>query len=195
MRIGSLCVFCGSSLGVSERYAAAAEEMGRTLADRGIQLVYGGASVGLMGTIADSVLHHGGRVTGVITSALAEKELAHPGLSELVTVGSMHERKLRMSEMADAFVMLPGGYGTLDEFFEALTWTQLGAHSKPCAILNAERYFDPLLGFLSTAVEQGFVRAAHTEMLVVDPDPGRLLDRLASVVLPDLPKWLDSRDV
>jgi len=186
-----VCVFSGSSDGVRPEYRAAAEELGRLLSGRGIGVVYGGARVGLMGTLADAVLAAGGDVTGVIPAALVAKEVAHTGLSDLRVVESMHQRKALMSDLADAFIALPGGWGTLEEFFEVLTWAQLGLHRKPCGLLNVHGYFDGLLAFLSHTIDEGFVRPEYAPMIAVAATPGVLLDRLASSTPPAVEKWLD----
>lgn len=175
-----LCVFCGSSVGARAEYLAAAQTLGRTLAERGVRLVYGGARVGLMGAVADAALASGGEVVGVIPRALEEREIAHTGLSELRVVGSMHERKAVMSDLSDGFVVLPGGLGTLEELFEVWTWAELGVHDKPCGVLDVAGYYAPLIAFLDHGVREGFVRPAQRARLVVDDDPARLLDRLAS---------------
>jgi uncharacterized protein (TIGR00730 family) len=175
----TVCVFCGSSSGASAAFAAAAERLGTSLARRGVALVYGGASVGLMGVVADAVLAAGGRATGVITESLAGHEIAHVALNDLHVVTTMHERKALMSELSDAFVMLPGGFGTCEEFMESVTWTQLGIHDKRCGILNVDGFFDELLSFLGTAVEQGFIRARQLEGLVISDDVDELLDGIA----------------
>jgi uncharacterized protein (TIGR00730 family) len=174
----SICVFCGSASGASEQYAAAAQEFARAAARRGIRVVYGGASVGLMGVLADTVLAEGGEIIGVIPGALLEREIAHRGLSELRVVETMHERKAMMAQLADAFVALPGGLGTFEELFEVWTWGQLGLHSKPYGLFNAAGYYDPLIAFLDHACEEGFVRPAQRTMLAVDDDPNELLDLL-----------------
>jgi uncharacterized protein (TIGR00730 family) len=174
--VRTVCVFCGSSPGVDPVHAEAAREMGQTLAGRGIGLVYGGASVGLMGVLADAVIASNGRATGVITESLAGHEIAHASLTDLHVVRSMHERKALMSEMADAFVMLPGGFGTCEEFMESVTWAQLGLHDKSCGLLNVDGYFDDLLSFFGRAVEQGFIKARQMESLFISDDPDRLLD-------------------
>lgn len=187
-----ICVFCGSSHGSHDTYRHAAEAMGRALADRGLGLVYGGGCIGLMGVLADAALHVGGEVIGVIPEALVAKELAHRGLTELRVVKSMHDRKALMAELADAFVALPGGYGTLEEFCEVLTWSQLGLHAKPCALLNVHEYYQPLLALFDHAVAEEFLRPEHRRAIVVESDPQRLIDRLAeyrpSVVEK---KWID----
>jgi len=174
----NVCVFCGSSPGANPRFAIAAEGLGTALASRGIGLVYGGASVGLMGVVADAVIAAGGTATGVITEALAGHEIAHRTLSDLHVVSTMHERKALMSELSDAFVMLPGGFGTLEEFMESATWTQLGIHDKRCGLLNVDAYFDDLLTFLSHAVTEGFIKARQFQALVVSDEPAGLLDAL-----------------
>jgi hypothetical protein len=186
-----ICVFCGSSAGDDPRFLDTARRTGALLAERGLGLVYGGATVGLMGAVADAVLAHGGHVTGVIPSRLVERELAHHGLPDLRVVASMHERKALMADLADGFVALPGGIGTLEETFEVLTWAQLGLHHKPIGILDVAGYYAPLLTFLDHAVASRFVRREHRDMLLVDPDPGRLLDRLAAHVPVDVEKWID----
>jgi uncharacterized protein (TIGR00730 family) len=186
-----LCVFCGSSPGLDPAHRRAARELGGMLVPRGWDLVYGGARVGVMGAVADAVLAAGGDATGVIPRALVRKEVAHDQLTSLEIVGSMHERKQRMAELADAFVALPGGMGTLEELFETLTWAQLGMHSKPCGLLNVDGYFDPLLDFLDCAVEQRFVSPAHRRMILVARTPRELLDRVESYEAPQVEKWLD----
>jgi uncharacterized protein (TIGR00730 family) len=187
----SLCVFCGSSPGTSPDYAAAAQRLGQLLADRGVGLVYGGASVGLMGTLANATLEAGGSVVGVIPRALWQREVGHTGLTELRVVESMHERKALMAELSDAFLALPGGLGTLEELFEVWTWALLGIHAKPCALLNVRRYFDPLLAFIDHATRELFIRHAHRDLLIVETDPERLLARLESYRPPAVAKWLD----
>jgi uncharacterized protein (TIGR00730 family) len=186
-----LCVFAGSSSGARPEYRAAAGELGRALAARGIGVVYGGARVGLMGVLADAALAAGGEVVGVIPAALVAKEVAHTGLSDLRVVGSMHQRKALMSDLADAFIALPGGWGTLEELFEVLTWAQLGLHRKPCGILNVHGYFDGLLAFLSHTIGEGFVRHEYAAMVTVAATPDALLDRLVSSSPPAVEKWLD----
>ena len=187
----SICVFCGSSPGAQSVYADAAREMGRTLAERRIRLVYGGGHVGLMGVLADAAMAAGADVIGVITEGLQLREVGHKGLPDLRIVPSMHERKALMASLSDAFIALPGGAGTLDELFEAWTWTQLGIHRKPIGVLNTAGYYDPLLTFLSRAVAERFIRADDLASVVVEPEPAPLLDRLATVTLPELDKWID----
>jgi len=186
-----ICVFCGSSSGTEEIYARSAREFGRLLTQQDIELVYGGGKVGLMGEVADACLSAGGRAIGVIPQMLVDKEVAHGGLTELRVVQTMHERKAIMADLADAFVALPGGFGTWDEFCEVLTWAQLGLHSKACAVLNVNGYYDPLLAMADRATADGFVRQIHRELLLEDTDPVRLLNRLASYTAPVMDKWID----
>jgi uncharacterized protein (TIGR00730 family) len=186
-----ICVFAGSNAGSHSAYEEAATTLGRELAAQGLGLVYGGARVGLMGRMADAALAHGGEVIGVIPRAIVAREVAHERLTELRVVDSMHERKATMAELADAFVALPGGLGTLEEFFEVLTWAQLGLHRKPCGLLNAQGYFDGLLAFLAHTIDEGFVRAEYGAALAVASTPVDLLDRLGSATPPPVEKWLD----
>jgi hypothetical protein len=186
-----ICVFCGSSPGARPEYEAAAVELGRLLASAGLGLVYGGAQVGLMGAIADTVVEAGGEAIGVIPRSLVDKEIAHTGVADLRVVGSMHERKALMVDLADGFVALPGGSGTLDELFEAFTWAQLGIHRKPIGLLNVSSYWTPLMAFLDHAVEERFLRADHRDSLLVDDDPRALLDRLARYEPRAVDKWVD----
>lgn len=171
-----ICVYCGASEGTRERYAEAARAFGRTLVERDLGLVYGGGDIGLMGAVADAVLAAGGEAHGVIPQALVDREQAHEGLTELDVVASMHERKARMVELADGFVALPGGYGTLEELLEVLTWAQLGLHQAPCGLLNVDEYYTGLAAFFDHQVEEEFVEEAHREMLVVATDGETLLD-------------------
>ena len=187
-----ICVYCGSSPGRHPEYVRAAAALGEEVAARGIGLVYGGASVGVMGAVADAVLSRGGEVIGVIPRALALKEVAHPGLSDLRVVESMHERKALMVDLADGFVALPGGWGTLEEIFEVLTWAQLGFHEKPCGLLNVNGYFDGLFSFLEHAVAEQFVRAEYRQLLVLERDHRTLLERFAVYRAPRVRKWLTS---
>jgi uncharacterized protein (TIGR00730 family) len=173
-----ICVFCGSSVGSRPVYAAAARELGRTLAKRGLGIVFGGGKVGLMGVLADAALGAGGKAIGVIPEALVAREIAHNGLTELRVVRSMHERKTLMADLADAFIALPGGYGTFEEFFEAVTWTQLGIHRKPCGLLNVEGYYNALLALLDRAVADGFIREANRLLVLDAPDVPTLLAKL-----------------
>ena len=171
-------MFCGSAFGLCEDYVAATQRFALAAVQRRVRVVYGGASVGLMGVLADTVLAAGGDIVGVIPGRLVDREIAHRGLTELHVVGTMHERKASMAQLADAFVALPGGLGTLEELFEVWTWAQLGLHSKPCGLLNTARYYDPLIAFLDHARDEGFIRHAQREALVVDDDPNRLIDAL-----------------
>jgi len=193
MNIKSICVYCGSSPGILPEYAAAATQFGRLLAHRGIELVFGGGNVGLMGAVADGALDAGGRVTGVIPRRLQEKEVAHKNLTELHCVSSMHERKTMMADLSDAFVALPGGIGTLEEIFEVYTWTQLGFHRKPCAFLNVAGFYSGLFSFLEFMVEQRFVKDEHYRSLIVDSDGARLIDRIAAYEHVALDKWIDRK--
>ncbi len=186
-----LCVFSGSSPGGHPAYAQSAEELGRALAGQGIGVVYGGAEVGLMGTIADAALEAGGEVVGVIPQALVDREIAHTGLSELHVVGSMHERKAKMAELSDGFVALPGGMGTLEELFEVYTWTQLGLHSKPLGLLDVRGYYTQLAAFLDHAVAERFVTAEHREMLVVEQRAEALIEAFRRWRPPVRTKWID----
>jgi uncharacterized protein (TIGR00730 family) len=179
MALRAACVFCGSQAGARPAYVAAARELGAQLARRGIAVVYGGGHVGMMGALADSALAAGGRVIGVIPEHLMRPEVAHQGLTELLVVDSMHTRKRTMASRADAFVVLPGGYGTFEEMFEMVTWRQLRLQAKPVGLVNTDGYFDHLLAFLRHAVQQQFIRPQHAELLCVEPDAAALLDRLA----------------
>jgi uncharacterized protein (TIGR00730 family) len=183
--VNNVCVFCGSQAGNPPLYANAARSLGALLAGRGLGLVYGAGHVGLMGVLADAALAAGGRVVGVIPQSLVDRELAHTGLTELIVVDTMHQRKAAMAERSAAFLALPGGYGTLDETFEILTWAQLGLHSKPVGLLNIAGFFDGLLAWLDHAAREGFVKRKHRELLLVDDDAERLLNRLGS----DAPSW------
>ena len=185
-----VCVFCGSSPGTRPVYAEAARAMGRLLAERGIGLVYGGGKVGLMGEVADAVLAAGGEVTGVIPRALMEREVGHQGLTTLHVTGTMHERKALMVDLSDGFVALPGGYGTLDELCEALTWSQLGIHARPCGVLNVDGYFDALLVLFDHAVREGFVREAHRRLVLEATAPAALLDAMSQFQPPTTEKWI-----
>lgn len=190
MGMRRVCVFCGSSEGSDPVYRAAAVATGTILARAGIGLVYGGASVGLMGAVADAALAAGGEVIGVMPRPLAEKEIAHPGLSELRIVGSMHERKALMAELSSGFIALPGGIGTLEELFEVWTWAQLGYHEKPCALFNVAGFYDDLIGFLDSLVAKRFLRAEHRGMLLEVSEPDALLARLDSYVPHVVGKWI-----
>ena len=185
-----VCVFCGSSIGNKREFVEYAEALGQLLASKKIGLVYGGGHVGLMGVIADAALAAGGEVIGVIPHALDDREIAHPGLTDLRVVDSMHTRKAMMAELADAFIAMPGGVGTFEEIFEAITWTQLGVHRKPCGFLNVGAFYTPLIAFIDQAVSDGFIKPVHRQMIAVDDNPERLLNTLAEIELPDVPKWI-----
>jgi len=186
----TVTVFCGSNFGVSPAYAEAAAALGRTLAERGIGLVYGGTHKGLMGEVADAVLDAGGRVTGVINQRLFDRGHLHPKLSAHEVAATMRERKARMAELADAFIALPGGLGTLEELLEAATLTQLGDHVKACGVLNTRGFYEPLRALLATAADEGFLKPEHRDMMVIDPDPAALLDALAAWQAPTVTKWI-----
>jgi uncharacterized protein (TIGR00730 family) len=186
-----VCVFCGSSSGADPQYQAAARQTGEALVRHGLGLVYGGGGIGLMKHLADAVLVAGGQVIGVIPESLMARELGHREVADLRVVGSMHERKALMAELSDAFIAMPGGYGTLEEFCEVVTWSQLGLHAKPCGLLNVKGYYDPLTVLLDHAVGERFLRPEHRELVLIDEDPERLLEQLASYRPPALDKWLD----
>jgi len=190
MKINKICVYCGSSPGKNPAYSLAAQSLAKAMCERGIGLVYGGAEVGVMGTIANAVLEAGGEAIGVIPRSLAVKEVAHTSLTELHVVASMHERKAMMAELADGFIALPGGWGTLEEIFEILTWAQLGFHEKPCALLNIEGYYDNLFRFLENAFDQEFVSPLYRPMLIEAHDSRALLDQFATYRAPKVRKWM-----
>ena len=185
-----LCVFCGSNAGFDPAYLAMAEALGRVLAREGIALVYGGGAVGLMGAVADAALASGGEVIGVMPQALVDKEIDHKGLTDLRIVGSMHERKALMAELADGFIAMPGGLGTFEELFEVWTWAQLGYHRKPCALLNVAGFYDRLAAFLDDVVEKGFVKPIHRSMLIVENDPEALIAAIRGYEPPKVDKWI-----
>jgi uncharacterized protein (TIGR00730 family) len=191
MKLKRICVYCGSNKGNRPEYAKAAADLGAALVRHGIGLVYGGGRVGLMGIIADAVLAAKGEVIGVIPESLVAKEVAHRRLNDLRVVKSMHERKALMVELSDAFIAMPGGFGTLEEFSEVLTWAQLGLHRKPYGLLNVEGFYEPLLKFFDQCVTENFIRAAHRSLIVAEDDPERMLDALAKMELPDLDKWIN----
>lgn len=188
--MNAVAVFCGSSVGNNPAFAAAARDVGRLLATSGQRVIFGGGCVGLMGVLADATLEAGGQAIGVIPQALVDKEVAHRGLTQQHIVRSMHERKALMADLADAFIALPGGVGTLEEFFEIWTWAQLGLHAKPFGLLDVAGFYQPLLAFLNQVVAQGFVRPRHRELLLVDDDPARLVTKLADVQPNAEPKWI-----
>jgi uncharacterized protein (TIGR00730 family) len=190
-----VCVFCGSSSGARPAYAQAAEKLGRLLAARGIGLVYGGSHLGLMGTVADAARAAGAAVTGVIPQMLVDKEAAHRGLADLRVVASMHERKALMAELADGFIAMPGGFGTLEEFCEMLTWAQLGVHRKPCGLLNVDGFYNPLLELLDHAVRERFLKPVNRDLVLAEADAEQLLDRMARFRPPLVDKWVDRTGV
>jgi uncharacterized protein (TIGR00730 family) len=190
--IRRLAVFCGSNPGARPEYIESARSLGRLLCERGIGIVYGGSSVGLMAALADTMLGDLGDVIGVIPRMLVEREVANTALTDLRIVESMHERKAMMAELADGFIALPGGIGTLEEFFEIWTWAQLGMHEKPCGLLNVAGYFDPLLQFLDRAVAEKFVREVHRKMVIVESDPVELLSRFEVYDPPGVVKWINA---
>lgn len=187
----NICVYCGSNFGDRTSYRQAAESMGKLLAQRNIGLVYGGGDVGLMGVVADAAIDAGGEVTGVIPKLLADKEVAHQRLTNLHIVNTMHERKHIMAELSDAFIAMPGGFGTLEELFEVVTWTQLSFHNKACGVLNVEGYYDGLLTFLDHATAEKFIRPHHREIVVVDTEPAALLEKLNKFEHASVQKWTD----
>lgn len=191
MALKRVCVYCGSRPGARAEYVLAAKALGAELARRGLGLVYGGASVGVMGALADSVLEHGGEVIGVMPQALKDKEIAHPRLTELHVVGSMHERKAKMERLADGFIALPGGYGTFEELFEMITWAQLGLHHKPVAVLNVAGYFDGIRHQIHRSVAEGFIPESHADLLLFHADPVGLVEVLMGWRPPVIgPKWI-----
>ncbi len=193
MELKSLCVYCGSSPGLRPSYLETAVAFGRFIAGEGLNLVYGGGNVGLMGALADSALQAGGKVLGVIPESMVTWEVAHHGLTQLYRVGSMHQRKLKMAELADAFVALPGGVGTIEEIFEAFTWTQLGIHSKPCAFLNVDHYYAALFAFLDHMAEQRFIKREHLATFLRADDARDLLNQLRNFTPVTIRKWLDRK--
>lgn len=190
----TLCVFCGSSAGFNPIHSEVATTFGELLAEEGIELIYGGGSVGLMGALADAVLGAGGRVIGVIPRFLATRELLHTGVTQMQLTDTMHERKGLMSELSDAFVALPGGLGTFEELFEVLTWAQLGLHDKPIGLLNIAGYFDPLLGMIDRAIADGFCRQEHRRLFVVDDNAVQLLQQMKAHQPPTVTKWIHGHE-
>ncbi len=191
MKMKRICVFCGASNGTDPLYLERARQVGRTLARRGIALVYGGGSVGLMGAVADAALAAGGEAIGVIPKALQFRERVHANLTSLHVVASMHERKAKMAELAEAFIALPGGMGTLEEFAEILTWAQLGFHSRPCGLLDVAGFYKPLIAFFDQAVAKGFIRREDRDLVLVEEEPDALIERFLSWKAPALEKWID----
>jgi uncharacterized protein (TIGR00730 family) len=188
-------VFCGSSFGTEEVYKQQATLLGQTLAKQNIELVYGGANVGLMGAVADGVLAAGGKVIGVLPHFLKSKEISHEGLTELILVDTMHERKTKMNDLSDGVIALPGGFGTLEEFFEMLTWGQLGLHKKPIAILNIDGFYDPLIILVQTMVDKGFLKQVNQQMLLVSNDIDELLEKMKNYIAPSVGKWIGKETV
>ena len=191
----TVCVFCGSRDGARASYKVLAQRMGSMLARRGLKLVYGGGRVGLMGALADAALKEGGEVIGVIPEALIVKEVAHAGLSKLHVVGSMHERKKLMVDLSDGFVALPGGYGTLEEFLEVLSWAQLSFHEKPCGLLDVDGYWEPLSSLFDKAVVEGFIISEHRSLVLTEEDPELLLDEMNRYVPPKAKRWIGPQDL
>ena len=191
----SIAVFCGSSNGASNVYIENAKRFGKELAKRDITLVYGGASVGIMGSVADAVLEEGGQVIGIMPSFLEKREISHKRLSELIVVDSMHERKAKMAELADGFVALPGGPGTLEEFFEIFTWAQLGLHQKPCGLLNINHYFAPLVELFNHMTREQFLHEKYRSMALVDVEPSQLLDKFDSYEPPTVKTYLNEKQI
>jgi uncharacterized protein (TIGR00730 family) len=192
--VQSLCVFCGSRQGLDPAYTKAARLLGTMLAEANIRLIFGGGHVGLMGVVSNAALEAGGDVIGVIPRSLVERELAHAGLTDLRIVGSMHERKALMSDLSEGFITLPGGTGTLEEFFEVLTWAQLGEHEKPCGLLNVAGYYDPLLSVFDHMVHKGFLSQSNRALVLVESEPERLLKRIESYQPPKTAKWIDQSE-
>jgi uncharacterized protein (TIGR00730 family) len=195
MTLQRICLFCGSSPGVKPIYAETAARLGEVLALRGSSLVYGGGRVGLMGAAADAALENGGEVIGIIPQAICDLEVQHKGCTELHVVSSMHIRKQMMHDLSDGFITLPGGHGTFDELFETITWLQLGYHRKPVGVLNVAGYYDPMIAMLDNALEEGFLTPFVRELLIVDDDLERLLQRMSDWQAPDLRKWLARHDL
>jgi len=190
-----ITVFCGSSFGTEEIYKEQATLLGQTLAKQNIELVYGGANVGLMGAVADGILNEGGKAIGVLPNFLRSKEIAHLGLTELILVESMHERKTKMNDLCDGVIALPGGFGTLEELFEMLTWAQLGLHKKPIAILNINGFYDALIELTKVMVEKGLLKEANQQMLLVSDNIDDLLDQMKNYVAPTTGKWIDKDQI
>ncbi|MCW3125471.1 MAG: Rossman fold protein family [Bacteroidetes bacterium] len=186
----SITVFCGASSGDGEVYNSQAKALGKVLAQRGIRVIYGGAHIGVMGAVAEGALEAGGLVTGVIPKFLQSKEVAHQGLSEMIIVDTMHERKMKMQDLCDGFIALPGGFGTLEELFEVLTWAQLGLHQKPIALLNTNGYYDSLIAMIDTMIDRAFLKVAYRQMLLVSNDINDLLRQMENYKAPEVEKWI-----
>lgn len=188
--IKNICVFCGSGAGTRPAYSINARHLGALIVQRGMGLVYGGADIGLMRDVAEGALWENGNVTGIIPAGLVEKEIQHRALTQLLVVNNMHQRKAKMADLSEAFIALPGGLGTLEEFFEVLSWAQLGLHKKPCALLNVEGYYDGLIAFLDHAVEHKFVSPAHRQLVLVEKNPEAVLDAIAAYQPPPIDLWI-----
>jgi len=191
----SITVFCGSSFGSDDLYKEQAMLLGKTLAKQKIQLIYGGANVGLMGAVADGVLSEGGKAIGVLPHFLQSKEIAHKDLTELILVETMHERKTKMNDLCDGVIVLPGGYGTLEEFFEMITWAQLGLHKKPISVLNIDRFYDDLIKMIQTMVDKGFLKQINQEMLLVSDTIDELLEKMRNYEAPSVGKWISKEEI
>lgn len=191
----NITVFCGSSFGSDDIYKEQATLLGKTLAKQNIQLIYGGADVGLMGAVADGALNEGGKVTGVLPHFLQSKEIAHKNLTELIIVETMHERKTKMNDLCDGVIVLPGGYGTLEEFFEMITWAQLGLHTKPIGILNIDGFYDDLIKLVQTMVDKGFLKQINRDMLLISDSINELLDKMRNYQAPTVGKWISKEEV
>ncbi len=195
MMMKNITVFCGSSFGSDEIYKEQAILLGKTLAKQNIQLIYGGADVGLMGAVADGALNEGGKVTGVLPHFLQSKEIAHKNLTELIIVETMHERKTKMNDLCDGVIVLPGGYGTLEEFFEMITWAQLGLHTKPIGILNIDGFYDDLIKLVQTMVDKGFLKQINRDMLLISDSINELLDKMRNYQAPTVEKWISKEEI
>ncbi len=195
MMMKNITVFCGSSFGSDDIYKEQATLLGKTLAKQNIQLIYGGADVGLMGAVADGALNEGGKVTGVLPHFLQSKEIAHKNLTELIIVETMHERKTKMNDLCDGVIVLPGGYGTLEEFFEMITWAQLGLHTKPIGILNIDGFYDDLIKLVQTMVDKGFLKQINRDMLLISDSINELLDKMRNYQAPTVGKWISKEEV
>ncbi len=195
MKINNITVFCGSSSGTEEKYEKQAAILGATMASQNIGLVYGGADIGLMGAVANGALKTGGKVIGVLPKFLKTKEIAHTGLTELIVVASMHERKMKMNDLCDGVISLPGGLGTLEEFFEMMTWAQLGLHQKPIGLLNIDGYYDPLITMLETMADKGFMKASDLDLVLVSDNVEALLEKIKNYVAPPKIKWVTDETI
>lgn len=193
--LSRISIFCGANAGYNKEFISLATKLGETLADKKIDVIYGGAKVGLMGAVADGALNRGGKVIGVIPHFLSGKEIVHENLSELIYVDTMHERKMKMNDLSDGVIALPGGFGTMDEIFEMLTWAQLGLHKKPIGLLNWNRFYDSLIHQVQVMVNEGFLKKINQDMLLISDDLDDILDRMNEYIAPEVPKWLDSENI